>query len=365
MVRRLSGALVFGILLVAGPTRAQEVPAPARWALRGSVSGGAMISSDQREWLAMHGPGGTLRLSGAARPFDGIDWLEGELTLGGSLVAPGARRLGGALDVQLAARVAPRFHDVSPFASVGIGVAFTGPLVRPAASLALGAALHVSDEIAISAEMSLLHVMQNDGPGQSDDALFLGAGLGIWWRPLERPPAPSPPMVRSEPRPALIAPPPRPAPPRPEPSPPPPAPPAEDLDALLERAIPARSLDVVMLVPPLLFDHGESALTAAGEVTMHDVLERVNEADPRARIVIQGHADPTGTPEINLPLSMRRAETVAAWLTAHGVARSRMVLRGEGSTRPLVQGVVDDLASFAPDRRVTIRLELELLEAPR
>ncbi|UJR86336.1 OmpA family protein [Sandaracinus amylolyticus] len=355
MLRPLCVGLALATLLVSRPALADDDVVEARWALRGSISGGLMISADQRDVLALDGGGGTLRVSAAARPLDGVDWLEGELSLGGSLVGPGEERPGGAIDLLLAARVAPRIDDVSPFAVIGIGVAFTGPLLRPAASLGLGAALHLDDELAISAEVSLLHVMQSDGPNQSDDALFVSAGLGLWWRPMVRAPEP-PPDPPVTPRRVRVPPPP----PPPPPAAPPPAPvPTEDLDALLERAIPTRSLHVVMLVPPVLFEHGESALTAVGEVTMHDVLERVIAADPRARIVIQGHADATGTPEINLPLSTRRAEIVAEWLVAHGVERSRMVLRGEGTTRPLVQGASDDVASLAPDRRVTIRLELE------
>ncbi|AKF10249.1 OmpA family protein [Sandaracinus amylolyticus] len=352
MVRWLCAGLALSACVVSRPALADDVE--ARWALRGSISGGLMISADQRDVLALDGGGGTLRISGAGRPFDGVDWLEGEMSLGGSLVGPGEERPGGAIDALLAARIAPRIDDVSPFAVIGLGVAFTGTLIRPAASLALGAALHLDDELAVSAEVSLLHVMQNDGVDQSDDALFLSAGLGLWWRPMVRAPEPPPPPAPPPPRRVRVRPP-----PPPSPSPPPPPPPSEDLDALLERAIPTRSLHVVMLVPPVLFEHGESALTAAGEVTMHDVLERVIAADPSARIVLQGHADTTGTPEVNLPLSMRRAEVVAQWLVAHGVDRARMVLRGEGTTRPLVQGGSDDVATLAPDRRVTIRLELE------
>jgi outer membrane protein OmpA-like peptidoglycan-associated protein len=351
--------LAFVVIVTAGRAHAQQEGTTAEplveepWALRGALSGGLMVTADQRERLLLDTGGGALRLSASIRPLEGLDWIEGELTIGGTVVFPGWSQPGGVLDVMLAARIAPRVGDLRPFAVLGIGAAFTGPFLRPGALLTVGVAMPITDEISLAPEISLLHVIQLDGPGQSDDAVFVSAGLSIAWRPIRRPAAP-PAEIAPEPAPrtAAVLP--------PLPPPPPIRPVAmEEVYSLIDRALPGSTLRVVLLVPPVLFEHGEATLTAAGEVAMHDVLERVERADPRARVVIEGHADETGTPLLNLALSQRRADVVAAWLAAHGVRRARMVVRGGGTSRPIATGSPDDLASLAPDRRVTIRLELD------
>ena len=94
---------------------------------------------------------------------------------------------------------------------------------------------------------------------------------------------------------------------------------------------------------------------------MHDVLDHVRSASPSTRVVVEGHADQTGDAARNLVISRARAETVSAWLVAHGLPRRRIRLTGEGATQPLVVG--DDATTLAPNRRVTIRLETDLATA--
>ncbi|HEY4958230.1 MAG TPA: OmpA family protein [Caldimonas sp.] len=66
---------------------------------------------------------------------------------------------------------------------------------------------------------------------------------------------------------------------------------------------------------------------------------------------VEGHADPRGSAEGNLMLSQQRADSVRSYfVTAHGVAESRLKAIGKGDTEPLN---TKDLAS-AENRRVTI-----------
>jgi outer membrane protein OmpA-like peptidoglycan-associated protein len=53
---------------------------------------------------------------------------------------------------------------------------------------------------------------------------------------------------------------------------------------------------------------------------------------------IQGHTDDKGNAERNRGLSRDRANTVLQYLTAHGIAASRLQAHGFGPDRPLVQG---------------------------
>ena len=202
--------------------------------------------------------------------------------------------------------------------------------------------------------------MQNDGPLQSDDALFVSFGLALSYRQVSHAPAiPDVPEASLSERVTIQ----RETVVRERFAPPPPAPVVmEDLLSLVDRAVPGSTLQVVLLVPPVLFDHDESALTAAGEVAMHDVLARIAEAPIGVRVIIQGHADQTGEAAHNLVLSSARAAVVGQWLSDHGVPREILREVGEGATQPLVVG--EDLVTLAPNRRVTIRLELDVAPAP-
>jgi peptidoglycan-associated lipoprotein len=50
-------------------------------------------------------------------------------------------------------------------------------------------------------------------------------------------------------------------------------------------------------------------------------------------VVIEGHADPTGTPEGNLALAQKRAEWVRDFLVAAGIDESRLEVISYGDTR--------------------------------
>jgi outer membrane protein OmpA-like peptidoglycan-associated protein len=50
-------------------------------------------------------------------------------------------------------------------------------------------------------------------------------------------------------------------------------------------------------------------------------------------VVIEGHADPTGTHEGNMVLSQRRAEAVRDYLVSAGIDQSRMEVVPFGDTR--------------------------------
>lgn len=74
-------------------------------------------------------------------------------------------------------------------------------------------------------------------------------------------------------------------------------------------------------------------------------------AHPELRkIAIEGHSDAVGGVAYNLTLSERRAEAVRAALVERGVAPERLISRGYGPTRPLVEGDSDE--ARAANRRV-------------
>lgn len=93
--------------------------------------------------------------------------------------------------------------------------------------------------------------------------------------------------------------------------------------------------------------------TLAGEFVE---LERMGRADGWiAMISLVGHADVTGTEELNFDLSARRAEKVRDALVRRGMAEDDLRVIGAGSTQPLTG--VDDLP-WGSDRRVEVEVEL-------
>lgn len=69
---------------------------------------------------------------------------------------------------------------------------------------------------------------------------------------------------------------------------------------------------------------------------------------------VYGHTDSTGSDAYNLTLSRNRAESVAGYLSTHGVARARIGTQGFGESQPIASN--DSEAGRAQNRRVEIKL---------
>lgn len=73
------------------------------------------------------------------------------------------------------------------------------------------------------------------------------------------------------------------------------------------------------------------------------------QANPRANITIEGHADERGTREYNLALGERRANAAKKFLVNSGVAASRIAVISYGKERPAVLGSTE--AAWSQNRR--------------
>lgn len=82
------------------------------------------------------------------------------------------------------------------------------------------------------------------------------------------------------------------------------------------------------------FDTGSSKLRADSMPALNAVLGLINSRSG-SDWIIAGHTDNQGSDALNIPLSKARAASVIAWLTAHGIAASRLEPQGFGSTRPV------------------------------
>ena len=90
----------------------------------------------------------------------------------------------------------------------------------------------------------------------------------------------------------------------------------------------------------------------------YDLLSRVrNGLDlyPDRKVVIEGHTDNRGDPEVNRRLSLRRAETVRDFLVAAGMHGSRLKALGYGEVRPIASNDYD--RGRAMNRRIDIVIQ--------
>ncbi len=75
-------------------------------------------------------------------------------------------------------------------------------------------------------------------------------------------------------------------------------------------------------------------------------------ANPRTRIVLEGHTDERGTREYNMGLGERRANAVRSMMTLQGVASNQIETVSYGEERPVALG--HDEESWRLNRRVEI-----------
>jgi outer membrane protein OmpA-like peptidoglycan-associated protein len=99
------------------------------------------------------------------------------------------------------------------------------------------------------------------------------------------------------------------------------------------------------------FDSGRADI----KPQMRPVLDEIGRnLDPNVRVTIVGHTDSTGSDAINDPLSRERALAVRDYLSARGVAPSRLSVAGRGSHEPVASN--DSESGRAANRRVEIFL---------
>jgi len=103
----------------------------------------------------------------------------------------------------------------------------------------------------------------------------------------------------------------------------------------------------------IFFDWNRADLTARARQIIGEAAEAAR-AQP-TRLEVAGHADRTGTPQYNLALSRRRAETVAEELVKRGIARQDISITALGETQPLVPTA--DGVREPQNRRVEIILK--------
>jgi OmpA-OmpF porin, OOP family len=170
-------------------------------------------------------------------------------------------------------------------------------------------------------------------------------------------PAPAAAAPASPPPPASIPPSPAPAAPTPAapvspsaPAPPsvPPSTPPKAAESCKRRLAERARASVIW------FDYASAAISSEGAALL-DALASEAVKCPQASLEIFGHSDDVGSISHNFAWSWRRAETVATFLLAAGVARDRLTIQGLGETLPLAPNDSDE--NRAKNRRIEIQVK--------
>lgn len=102
---------------------------------------------------------------------------------------------------------------------------------------------------------------------------------------------------------------------------------------------------------PIYFDRNKSALSMESTNELDNIVEYLNE-NPEMSCEINGHADKTGSQDVNLMLSEDRAYAVFDYLLSKGIDRARLRTFGYGSALPADSRESKD--AMAKNRRVEV-----------
>ena len=144
--------------------------------------------------------------------------------------------------------------------------------------------------------------------------------------------------------------------PAPAPAPvvaPPPAPPAP---AVAPRAAPAPQAPAaskVTYAADAFFDFDKATLKPAGKAKLDDLVGKVKGINLEVIIAV-GHTDGVGADVYNQKLSVKRAESVKAYLVSKGIEKNRIYTEGKGEKQPVADNKTTE--GRTKNRRVEIEV---------
>jgi len=120
----------------------------------------------------------------------------------------------------------------------------------------------------------------------------------------------------------------------------------------------ARDGDNIRLIMPnaITFNTNEDVMKTSANRVLDSVALVAKEYD-KTKLQVIGHTDSTGNDKINIPLSQRRAATVANYLQLRGVNGARLSVAGMGAAQPIASNAT------AEGREQNRRVEIFLINA--
>jgi len=130
----------------------------------------------------------------------------------------------------------------------------------------------------------------------------------------------------------------------------------QQLNAVLATKDTDRGLVVTMA--DVLFDSGKYTLRPAAREKLAK-LAGIVLGHPGLKLAAEGHTDSTGSSDFNQRLSVKRAESVAEYLSSQGVPRDSLSASGFGDTKPIAQN--NTAAGRQQNRRVELIVSGEVI----
>ena len=141
--------------------------------------------------------------------------------------------------------------------------------------------------------------------------------------------------------------------PKPEPKPAPPPPPPAPKPEPKPEPKPKPVAEKVTFAADVLFDFDKSVIKPEGRSKLDDLASKVKGINLEVVIAI-GHADSIGSDEYNQRLSVRRAESVKAYMVSKGIESNRVYTEGKGEKQPVASNRTAD--GRAKNRRTEIEV---------
>ncbi|PUE47500.1 hypothetical protein B9Z47_11280 [Limnohabitans sp. 2KL-1] len=101
------------------------------------------------------------------------------------------------------------------------------------------------------------------------------------------------------------------------------------------------------------FDFDKSVLKAEGKAKLDDLVGKVKGINLEVIIAV-GHTDSIGTDAYNQKLSVKRADSVKAYLVSKGIEKNRVYTEGKGEKQPVADNKTS--AGRSKNRRVEIEV---------
>ncbi|MGF6098307.1 OmpA family protein [Pseudomonas sp. 18175] len=116
-----------------------------------------------------------------------------------------------------------------------------------------------------------------------------------------------------------------------------------------------RQGDQIKLIMPgnITFATNSDAISSSFYTPLNNLANSLKQFNQNA-IEIVGYTDSTGSRQLNMDLSQRRAQSVANYLTSQGVSSANLSVRGAGPDNPIASNA--DVNGRAQNRRVEVNL---------
>ncbi len=113
----------------------------------------------------------------------------------------------------------------------------------------------------------------------------------------------------------------------------------------------AESRGIVVTLPGIFFDPGKYQLKPGAKSTLKKIAAQIK-GENGVKVSVEGHTDNVGSPDKNMTLSQKRADSVRDYLVSEGVPADRITSTGKGESEPVATNKT--VAGRQQNRRVEL-----------